>query len=104
MKLTYGIGNIRDESYLAFLDMLVFNLPDPEKINTNITDITDITDILVMGAEDDAIFYPDEVEATAAACHTTPVFFSKMAHDMMLEPDWLAVADHIIEWLTQQKL
>ena len=84
---------MQDESYLAFLDMMLFNLPNPEKVST---------ELLVLGADEDAIFHPDEIEATAAAYGKKPEIFKGMAHDMMLEVGWQAVADRIIRWLNEK--
>jgi len=84
---------MQDESYLAFLDMMLFNLPNPEKVST---------ELLVLGADEDAIFHPDEIEATAAAYGKKPEIFKGMAHDMMLEVGWQAVADRIIRWLDEK--
>jgi hypothetical protein len=94
-KLEAYFGRLQDESYLAFLDMMLFNLPRPERVET---------DLLILGAGDDTIFYPEEVEATAKAYQTQPVMFTNMAHDMMLEPDWQAVADRILDWLDEKGL
>ncbi len=85
---------MQDESYLAFLDMMRFNLVNPEKI---------ATDLLVLGAKEDTIFHPDEIKATAAAYGKKPEIFKGMAHDMMLEPGWQAVADRIIRWLDEKQ-
>jgi alpha-beta hydrolase superfamily lysophospholipase len=84
---------MQDESYLAFLDMMLFKLPNPEKVST---------DLLILGAEEDAIFLPDEIQATAAAYDKKPEFFKGMAHDMMLEDGWQTVADRIIDWLDEK--
>jgi alpha-beta hydrolase superfamily lysophospholipase len=92
-KFEAYFDRLQDESYLAFLDMMLFNLPRPERVET---------DLLILGAENDTIFYPEEVEATAKAYQTQPVMFSDMAHDMMLERDWQAVADSILDWLDQK--
>lgn len=86
---------MQDESYPAFLDMMVFNLPRPKKV---------AVPLLVLGAANDTIFHPDEVEATARAYHTQAEFFPNMAHDMMLEAGWQSVADRILSWLTEQNL
>jgi len=86
-------GLMQDESYLAFLDMMLFNLPDPGKVST---------EMLILGADEDAIFYPDEIEATAAAYGKKSEIFKDMAHDMMLEAGWQAVADRIIGWLDEK--
>lgn len=81
---------LQDESYLGFLDMLALNLPKPEKVNAN---------VFVLGAEKDAVFGVEEVLATAQAYKTQANIFPGMAHDMMLEPDWRAVADSMLKQL-----
>ncbi len=81
-----------DESYRAFLDMLLLNLPKPKRVNTP---------VLVLGGRDDNIFTVDEVEATARAYNTQPHFFP-MAHDMMLEPGWEKVAQKMLAWLEER--
>lgn len=88
-------NRMQDESYLAFLDMMLLNLPNPEKVRT---------ELLIMGAENDTIFHPDEIQATAAAYGKKPEIFKGMAHDMMLEEGWQAVADRIFEWLGEKGL
>ena len=92
-KLEGFFNRMQNESYLAFLDMMLFNLPKPERVKT---------DLLIMGANDDTIFYPEEIEATAKAYQTQPVMFPGMAHNMMLERDWQSVADRIIDWLGEK--
>jgi alpha-beta hydrolase superfamily lysophospholipase len=84
---------LQDESYRAFLDMLGFNLAKPKRV---------AVPICVVGAVNDAIFSPFEVEATARAYDTTATIFPMMAHDMMLEPGWQAVADTMLAWLNKQ--
>jgi pimeloyl-ACP methyl ester carboxylesterase len=86
---------IQNESYRAFLDMVVFSLPRPERVKTP---------VLVLGAECDTIFTPAEVQATARAYHTEATIFPSMAHDMMLGDNWQDVADHIAHWLTKSGL
>ncbi len=92
-RLNKYFNLLQDESYLAFLDMMLFKLPNPEKVST---------DLLILGAEEDAIFHPDEIEATAKAYNKKPEIFKGMAHDMMLESKWPIVADRIIEWLDEK--
>jgi len=81
-----------NEEYLGkhVLDMLVLNLPRPHLVSTP---------LLVLGAEYDACFTQHEVHATAAAYHTEAEIFPDMGHDMMLEPEWSAVAERIHAWL-----
>ncbi len=87
--------NLQDESYRAFLDMVAFQLPSLRKVKAP---------MLVLGAAKDAIFSPAEIEATARAYNTQPRMFAGMAHDMMLEPQWQAVADGMLEWLASQQV
>lgn len=84
---------IQDESYLGFLDMLVLNLPRPKKVR--------LTPMLILGGADDAIFTTNEIKRTAAAYKAESEIFPKMAHDMMLEANWMGVADRISGWLEQ---
>jgi len=86
---------MQDESYFAFLDMLLFDLPRPEKVTSP---------LLVLGAAKDTFFQPAEVEATAQAYRTQAEIFPNMAHDMMLEAGWQSVADRILAWLSEQDL
>jgi pimeloyl-ACP methyl ester carboxylesterase len=82
-------ARLQDEAYLAFLDMLLLDLPRPQRVTTP---------VLVLGGELDAIFPPPEVHATAQAYGTTAVMFDG-AHDLMLEPCWPEVAEAIVDWL-----
>ncbi|HEY6542657.1 MAG TPA: alpha/beta fold hydrolase, partial [Ktedonobacteraceae bacterium] len=84
---------IQDESYRAFLDMMVFSLPRPKRVKTP---------MLVLGAECDTIFSPKEVRATARAYHMEATIFPSMAHDMMLGNGWQNVADHMLRWLNER--
>lgn len=94
-ELNRYFARMQDESYPAFMDMLIFNLPRPKKV---------AVPLLVLGAANDTIFHPDEVEATARAYHTRAEIFPSMAHDMMLEAGWQYAADRILSWLTEQNL
>jgi pimeloyl-ACP methyl ester carboxylesterase len=76
-------------SKFAF-EMLLLNLPKPQFVTTP---------LLVLGAENDIVFTQQEVRGTAAAYHTEAELFPEMAHDMMLEPGWAAVAERIHAWL-----
>jgi pimeloyl-ACP methyl ester carboxylesterase len=80
------------EEYVAkfVLDMLWLNLPRTDLVTAP---------LLVLGAEDDICFTQREVRATARAYHTEAEIFPKMGHDMMLEPEWCAVAERIHAWL-----
>lgn len=84
-----------DESFRGYLDIMFLNLPKPERVTTP---------MLVMGAANDTCFLPSQVEATARAYHTQAVIFPNMAHGMMLEQGWEAVAGRIIAWLHEKGL
>ena len=88
-------SQLQDESYRAYLDMMGLSLPRPKRVKTP---------ILVLGATDDRLILPSEVEATAHAYHTQAEMFPDMAHDMMLEAGWQAVADRILGWLNTREL
>lgn len=77
------------ESFRANLEM-IYNLPDPEKINTP---------VLVVGAENDALLAPGKIEKTAHTLNADLKIFPDIAHDMMLERGWESVAEHMATWL-----
>lgn len=54
--------------------------------------------VLVLGAVYDTLFTRQEVQQTARVYGAEAVFFN-MAHDMMLEEGWEAVADRLALWL-----
>lgn len=91
-SLNRYFSQMQDESYFAFLDMVLLNLPHPEKINTP---------LLVLGAANDRVFLPKEVESTARAYNAQLKIMDNMAHNMMLEHGWQSVADFILEWLRE---
>lgn len=84
---------MQDESYRAFIDMMIFSLPRPKRVTTP---------LLVLGGRTDQIFLPHEVEATGRAYGVPAILFPNMAHDMMLEAGWQSVADHILNWLNSK--
>lgn len=81
---------LTSESYLAFLDMLLLDLPKRGAVQCPLR---------VLGAEIDTIFPPADVQATADFYGTHPRIFPGMAHNMMLEPGWQQVADDIHDWI-----
>lgn len=86
---------LTDESFLGFLDILLFSPPNASKVKTP---------MLVLGGQDDWLFPPDQVEATGRAYKTEPILFQNMGHGMMLEPGWEEVADSIMLWLGKRGL
>lgn len=94
-KLATYYSRMQDESYRAYLDMMIFNLPRSKKVNTP---------MLVLGGANDTMISTGEVETTARAYGTRAEIFPDMAHDMMLESDWQSVSDRILGWLNEQGL
>ncbi len=83
---------LQDESYRAFLDMMT-RLPRPKRVRVPVR---------VLGAAEDAIFHPDEVQRTARAYGTQATIYPRMGHNMMMEPGWEQVAGDILAWLEEQ--
>lgn len=87
-------AQMNGESLWILVDAGLINRPNPAKINP--------TPMLVIAAENDAVFTLDEERETARAYGTTAEIFPNMAHDMMLERDWQKVAQRIVSWLDEQ--
>ncbi|PJZ69228.1 alpha/beta hydrolase [Leptospira perolatii] len=79
-------ARLQDESYLAFLGMIAFSLPNPEKIKTPIK---------VLAGEKDKLFPLWEIKRTAKAYRTEPIVFPEMGHELMLDAGWESVANAI---------
>jgi pimeloyl-ACP methyl ester carboxylesterase len=90
-----GAARIEPESIRAVFFDQVFGLPAVERISTP---------LLVLGADDDGLISTAEVRSTARAYGTEAVLFPRMGHNMMVEPEWRDVADHIIRWLADRHL
>jgi pimeloyl-ACP methyl ester carboxylesterase len=90
------LARFQPESQRAlFIDQTFRALPRPQNVSTP---------LLVLGAELDGTFTTAEVRATATAYGTTAEIFPEMGHDMMLEPQWDAVAERIHAWLGTRSL
>jgi pimeloyl-ACP methyl ester carboxylesterase len=92
-NLSRYFAQIQNDSYRAYLDMMLFSLPRPKLVKTP---------MLVLGAANDAFFTAKEIKATAQAYDTKAEIFPNMAHDMMLESGWQGVADRIVGWLGEK--
>ena len=86
---------LQEESFLAFLDMVVLNLPKPARVTTP---------LIVLGAARDNMLKPREIEATARAYNTQSEIIADVAHDSMLESGWQSVAERILVWLKEREL
>ena len=58
--------------------------------------------LAVLGANDDRIATPSDVNATALVYGVTPTIVPGLAHMMMLENDWQTVAEPLLDWLTRE--
>jgi len=86
---------MQDDSYMAYLDMVVLDLPKPAKVKTP---------LLILGVERDNMLSPSEIEATARAYHTQAEIIPGVAHNSMLEQRWQSVAERILAWLNDRQV
>jgi alpha-beta hydrolase superfamily lysophospholipase len=84
---------MQSESYMAFLDMVALDLPNPDRVKAP---------VLVLGAARDNMLDAGEIEATARAYHTRAQIIPDVAHNSMLETRWESVAERILVWLREQ--
>jgi pimeloyl-ACP methyl ester carboxylesterase len=89
-------ARLQPESYRVGWDLSVLNLPRPKQMYR--------IPMLVLGGQNDNLILASETEETAAAYGVKAEFFENMAHDMMLEKDWLRVAERITAWLRDHNL
>jgi len=95
-KLCQYFALLQPESYRFGWDTSFFNLPRPKR-NFKVP-------MLVLGGGDDRLICREEVEETAKAYGTQAELFPGVAHDMMLDKDWMRVAKRIVEWLRQNNI
>ena len=81
---------LTNESYLAFIDMLLLDLPKRAAVKVPLK---------VIGGELDTIFPPADVQATAEFYNSVAKIYSDTAHNLMLEPHWKEIADDIHGWI-----
>lgn len=86
-------ARMNEESFRMFLDLLGLNLANPKKVTTP---------MLILGADKDTVIAPKDVHDTARAYGVKAEIFPNMAHDMMLEPGWMSVAERIAAWLKER--
>jgi pimeloyl-ACP methyl ester carboxylesterase len=60
--------------------------------------------VLVAGGAADILVPPRYLERTARAFGGEAKVFPGLAHDVMLEPGWAAVAEHLLAWFASQGL
>ena len=59
------------------------------------------TPMCVIAAADDALFTPDEAQATAARHGTEAIVLEGLPHMLMLEPGWERLAETLRDWIRQ---
>ncbi|MEX0732052.1 MAG: alpha/beta hydrolase [Aquisalimonadaceae bacterium] len=87
-------SRIQGESHRALFDMTVSNLPRRWSMQ--------IPPMLVIGADDDALFSPAMVRRTALTYEAELSMLPNLAHAIMLEPNWQRAADVLADWLARQ--
>lgn len=87
---------LQPESQRALWDMTIGVLPRPWLVRA--------PPMLVIGAQNDALFSIAEVKQTAQVYDADLHLQSDMAHAVMLEPGWEGVAQRIIDWLVDRRL
>ena len=92
-RLAASTRQLGSESYLAFLDMVVFDRPPVAPPEAR-------PPLLVLGGETDAIFSPSEVHATAAAWGTQAEIVPGMAHNLLSDVGWEQIADRVVDFAT----
>jgi pimeloyl-ACP methyl ester carboxylesterase len=88
-------ARLQDEAYLGYLEMNGLVVPRPRRVRERTPGLP----ALVMGAEQDGIFTPDEVRRTALAYGTEAVLIPGSGHDLMLDVRWEEVAARIDAWV-----
>jgi alpha-beta hydrolase superfamily lysophospholipase len=93
-KLNEYHAKLDNEAFLAYLDMIVFDLPKPKKINQE--------KMLIIGAENDKVNSLNDVKNIAKVYHKKYVIIPNASHDIMLDPNWKIAAKEISSWLDKE--
>lgn len=78
------------ESFKAFFQLVILRLRP--RLQSDLP-------VMVIGAENDALFTVKEIEQTAAYYNTEPVIIPDMAHNLMLDPGHEGVSQRMLDWL-----
>jgi hypothetical protein len=82
-------AKLQDESFRVTLDMFALRRPRPRAVTAP---------MLVLSGDRDRLFSVAEQQRTARAYGAPLEVFPGMAHNMMLDPGWEAVADRVAGW------
>ncbi|MBK8032100.1 MAG: alpha/beta fold hydrolase [Chloroflexi bacterium] len=86
---------LQDESFRVFIEIALQSFTAPKPLRAP---------VMVIGAENDGFFTPDEQRAIARAANTTAIIVPDTGHNMMCEASWQTSADHILAWLAERGL
>lgn len=87
----HALPRMEAESPLVVLDLWGLDLPP----SLRLLDLP----VLVLGAKDDAFISQGALEATAWTYRTKAEIFANVAHAMMLDHHWEAIAGRVLGWL-----
>ena len=87
---------LQEESFRAYLDFLLFDLPDIRAIRKR------KPPMLVLAGANDTIFPAEEMISLARLYDADLTLLPDTAHDIMLDPNWMNAADRIIGWLSEK--
>lgn len=91
---------IEFDSYLAYMEMLLFNPRSKAIENVKSHNIP----LLVFGSPEDIVVGEAEIRKTASAYDAEVKLFPGIGHNMMLDQGWEQVADHISNWLSKMEV
>ncbi len=93
-KLDEYHAKLDNEGYLAYLDMLLLNLPKPKKIKQE--------KMLIIGAENDNINSLNDVKNISKTYNKKYVIIPNTSHDLMLDTNWKLTAKTICNWMDKE--
>jgi len=89
-------ARIQEDSFRAYLDFLMFSLPNIHEIRER------NVPTLIIGGDQDQLFEQREFETLAKLYDADLTIIPGTAHDIMLEANWQQAADRIIGWLGEK--
>lgn len=87
-RIDFAMRHLKDESFLAFLDMLVLDLPKPAAAKRK---------PVIVGAEKDFLVPLSETVRTARAYGVEPYIIQDASHNFFLEAGWEPTAEVILQ-------
>jgi pimeloyl-ACP methyl ester carboxylesterase len=84
------LSQMQDESFIAFLEMIAFNLPDTRKIDTP---------LMIIGGGKDFLVSEKGTRTMAERYGVEPLIIPNGSHNLMLEKGWQGIASAIEQFL-----